>query len=244
MDSKCLESFLIPEYEIATESIKDKMKNIFKTIQYGFLRLLKNLVIFFKNLISKMKHGRTIHNDKATYRKNKVLVDKYINTITYLIIQIPMNLSYITTTIFSVNAYCITAKNGEDPYEEYINECENKYQKLYDKFIEISKGIPELIYLDEYDHDVIIKRLSDSTDRLERSIEKIKNEVNRVLEDDSLYDMNADIVNEQQRRINEFMSFIPKYTKLFNELKTWISTHVSNDIITYDDKYKFYEDEK
>lgn len=243
MDSKCLESFLIPEYEIATEGFKDKVKTILKTIWNGFLRMLENLAIFFKNLINKMKHGKTVHNDKETYKKNKELVDKYYDDISNLVTFLPYNLSAIVSCIYTVSTSFIKYEKLDDElanaYAESIKECEKGFEKMNERYDRISKNITGMIYLDEYLHDNIINKLSTANDRLDKAIEKIKKEIETVTKiEDTAQD---NVMQEQQKRIAEFMQYIPKYTKLLNDFKSWVSTHISNDVITFEDKYKFYE---
>ena len=55
MDSKCLESFLIPEYEIATEGAGSTISGIAKRI-FGMITGFINMIIrIFRSLINKLK---------------------------------------------------------------------------------------------------------------------------------------------------------------------------------------------
>lgn len=191
-----------------------------------------------------MKHGKTVHNDKEAYKKNKELVDKYYDDISNLVTYLPYNLSSMVSCIYTISASFIKCEKLDDElanaYTEAINYCENNFEKMIERYNRISKNITGMIYLDEYSHSNIINKLSTASDRLDKAIEKIKKEIDINVKLENSNDNN--LLQEQQKRIAGFMQYIPKYTKLLNDFKSWVSTHISNDIITFKDKYKFYDE--
>lgn len=79
MDSKCLESFLIPEYEIATEGIGSAITNLVKNLWKIITNAISIIIKCFKGLFAKLKrskgnknnaNNKASNNDSASNNQN------------------------------------------------------------------------------------------------------------------------------------------------------------------------------
>ena len=76
---------------------------------------------------------------------------------------------------------------------------------------------------------------------MQKIAEMIKTSIdNQIGDSDTLANTKTqDEINEQQKRISEFTSYITKYQSLFANVEKFIMNNVSSDIITYEDRVKY-----
>ena len=243
MDSKVLESLMIPEYEIANEGLGSKLKEITNKIFRFITQIINTIIRIISNLINKFKHGKTIHNDKETYQKARALSNKYYDDLCTLIVHLPDSMGLMMTKTFSLHIYGIREPE-KDVYNKYINTIDREYEIYNQKFISMKNDVKDnKLYFTEYEHNTIIERLEQSKDRMEHIASSIKKSID---EEVNTYDFDRNNKTEdesikQQKRINEFMKYISKYQSLFGNIQSFVISNVSSDIITDNDRYKYEE---
>ena len=159
MDSKVLESLLIPKYEIATKGLGSKIVNIFKNSFRIIMNVINTIIKFINNIINKLKLKKTIHNDRETYLKNRKLSKKYYGTIKDLLYFIPNYMELIITNCFTVNTYNIRY-DKENLHNRNINDIDNEYNELKQKFENMKNDIKDnKLYFLEFERNTIINSL-------------------------------------------------------------------------------------
>ena len=76
---------------------------------------------------------------------------------------------------------------------------------------------------------------------MQKIAEMIKTSIdNQIGDSDTLANTKTqDEINEQQKRISEFTSYVTKYQSLFANVEKFIMTNVSSDVITDKDIVKY-----
>ena len=241
MDSKVLESLMIPEYEIATEGIGSKIMNIFKNSFRIIMNVINTIIKFINNIINKLKLKKTIHNDRETYLKNRKLSKKYYETIKDLLYFIPNYMELIITNCFTVNTYNIRY-DKENLHNRNINDIDNEYNELKQKFENMKNDIKDnKLYFLEFERNTIINSLEKTKIKMQKIAEMIKTSIdNQIGDSDTLANTKTqDEINEQQKRISEFTSYVTKYQSLFANVEKFIMNNVSSDVITDKDIVKY-----
>ena len=112
--------------------------------------MVTKFISILGNLINKFKHGKTVHNDKETYQENKRLVDATYGDIHDLLIDIPNEISLLTSSAFEISPSSINIgirnntpdsdKDLQDRfYDKTINRYESSFSKIDKKYKKCSK---------------------------------------------------------------------------------------------------------
>lgn len=248
MDSKVLESLMIPEYEIATEGIGNKIGSFIKSAFNFFMQIINKIIKFIDAILNKLKLKKTIHNDKATYNKARALSKKCYVPLNSLCYDIPVKMSLIISRCFTAETDSIRYIKTDyfndfniDYFNDYINETNEEYEKCNQRFVDIKNTVRNnTLYFTNMELDSINSTLRKSKDFLEKTSKTIKNQLNRIATGDPLANtQTAQETAEQQKRISEFMKYVTKYETLFANVEKFIMNNVSSDIITYEDRMKY-----
>ena len=251
-DSKVLESFMIPEDMIVTEGFGSKIIEIGKKVINFLITMITKFISILGNLINKFKHGKTVHNDKETYQENKRLVDATYDDIRDLLVYIPSEISLLASSAYEISPSSINVgirnntpdsdKDLQDRfYDKTINRYESSFSKIDKKYKNVaSKLNGKTIYLDEYRHYSTIKSMEDAKSRLNKTNEKLKNTLDMYLKD-GIKDSTKEVIVESQKRYAIVMKYASQFNTLFNNLIQLITQCLSNDIVTNEDQYKFYD---
>lgn len=251
-DSKVLESFMIPEDSIVTEGFGSKIIEIGKKVINFLITMITKFISILGNLINKFKHGKTVHNDKETYQENKRLVDATYGDIHDLLIYIPNEISLLAFSAYEISPSSINIgirnntpdsdKDLQDRfYDKTINRYESSFSKIDKKYKNVaSKLNGKTIYLDEYRHNNTIKSMEDAKSRLTKTNEELKKALDRHLKD-GIKDSTKEVIAESQKRYAIVMKYASQYNTLFNNLIQLITQCLSHDIVTNEDRYKFYD---
>ena len=249
-DSKVLESFMIPEDSIAIEGFGSKIIEIGKKVINFLITMITKFISILGNLITKFKHGKTVHNDKGTYQENKRLVDATYKELTDLLLWIPNEISLLISSAFEISPTNIQIglkynKPDDDDrlkdnfYEKTVNELNRVFEKFDTQYKSVeSKLNGKTIHLDEHRHDYIIEFMESAKNKLTKINEQLKKELDTQLKSGEK-SATADIIKESQKRYNIVMNYSTKLNALFNNTVKLITQCVSPDIITYEDKYKY-----
>ena len=101
-DSKVLESFMIPEYDIATEGFGSKIIELGRKAINFLIAMITKLISILGYLINRFKHGKTVDIDGDTFAESVRLHGVIINELYYLLNNIPSqiySLSYTASVI-------------------------------------------------------------------------------------------------------------------------------------------------
>ena len=249
-DSKVLESFMIPEDSIVTEGFGSKIIEIGKKVINFLITMITKFISILGNLITKFKHGKTVHNDKETYQENKRLVDATYKDLRKLISDIPTALSLTAAGAFKISPASIEVglrhnKPEDDDalkdlfYDKEMTENNTRLSRLNDIYKNVeSKLKSKSLYLDKYSHDAIITAMETAKTRFSHTNENLKKELDMELKNGERY-VTEDIIKESQKRYNIIMNYSTKLNTLFNNTVKLITQCVSSDVITDEDVYKY-----
>lgn len=112
MDSKCLELFLIPEYEIATEGIGSIVKRAVTVIS-GFIN---TIIKIFRSIINKLRNKKS---KKTIEKANKFGAEMTV---------VAVHLRAIVNSIMNNFLYI---SNNKDLPEKFINEMKDKSDESF-----------------------------------------------------------------------------------------------------------------
>lgn len=230
MDSKVLESLMIPEYEIATEGLGGNIKAFFKFIGNKIIMILHKFIALIDKIINFIKNkGKTIHTDKETflkaYRLSNEAYPLLLDTIRspYVIVDL------VAFSVFDIEAY------AADYHDENIERAEEQYSKVIDKFNKLKSLIGnEKIYFTKDSRDHLMKVLNDGKNRFEKAEDRVR----YLIRDELEKDVSVNNSDAQTKRANDYLNYLTKCSALFGEISNFINQHVSNDIITDKDILK------
>lgn len=200
MDSKCLESFLIPEYEIATEGVIGSMINgLIKAIGNA----IKTIIRIFKGIINKLK---MLVAKKAGKAIANAPIDSQFAIMSYSIGLLVLGCNASIMKCFGNiknNASEDKCKASNDKLNNDIEDISSKiaqYRSIY-------KG--KKITIKAKDRNVLINRLEESTVKLEKFGEIL-----------SQFNVNPNSKNADiyQETYNLIMKSIPKVSSCASEV--------------------------
>lgn len=233
MDSKVLESLMIPEYEIATEGLGGDIKTFFKSIGNKIIIILHKFIALIDKIINFIKNkGKNIHTDKETFLKAYRLSNE-----AYPLLLDNIRSTYVIVDLlsFSVFDIGIHATNAADYHDINIEHAEERYSKAVDKFNKLKSLIGnETIYFTKDFRDHLMKALVDGKMRFEKAEDRVRN----LIRDELEKDVSVNNSDAQTKRANDYLNYLTKCSALFGEISNFINQHVSNDIITDKDILK------
>ena len=240
-DSKVLESFMLPEESIVTEGIIGKAFNLIVTFVKFIIRMIGNLISIIGKLLSKFAHGKTVHNDKETYKKNQELVDKYWK----LISEVHYTMHRVAFDISIYADFANTHWYGES--NEYFDSRKNIIDNEFEKFTKdcniINKELSgKVLFLNESQYDIYTSTLNKSKEELEKIKEKMQTTLDKA-EKESNKESSENIA-EFQRRSAYFTNMMSKVSSLYTTTCNTLSKCISSDVITLEDMMKYHDFEK
>lgn len=209
MDSKCLESFLIPEYEIATEGAGSTISGIAKRI-FGMITGFINMIIrIFRSLINKLKGKKpqasnTQNNDQKSNTNDNTKFFKRTKSTGHAIFAM---LDY---TIAALDyAIGINDKQDTEKSTERINSSMSYYSEI-DEYITDYKNTK--CEINKKDVSALLSGIELKLKILEDEKEKLDKYIN--LNNIKKFDQNA--VNRIARYIPKAQNYAIQYTNIVN----------------------------
>ena len=238
-DSKVLESFMIPEDSIATEGIIGKAFNLIVAFVKFIIRMIGNLISIIGKILGKFAHGKTVHNDKETYKKNQELVNKYYDTITGVHFDMQKIVFEIATLANIANARFFI--------KEMFDSDKDNIDKGYDKFAKdcniINKELSgKVLFLNKAEYDSYTSTLNKSKEKLEKCKGALQKVLDKVKDETS--QENNEIISETQKRSAYYLNMMSKVSSLYTTTCNTLNKCISSDIITMEDVMKYHDFEK
>lgn len=238
-DSKVLESFMIPEESIVTEGIIGKAFNLIVTFVKFIIRMIGNLISIIGKILGKFAHGKTVHNDKETYKKNQELVNKYYDTITGVHFDMQKIVFEIATLANVANARFFI--------KEMFDSDKDDIDKGYDKFAKdcniINKELSgKVLFLNVAEYDSYTSILNESKEKLEKCKGALQKVLDKVKDETS--QANNEIISETQKRSAYYLNMMSKVSSLYTTTCNTLSKCISSDVITLEDVMKYHDFEK
>ena len=234
-DSKVLESFMIPEESIVTEGIIGKAFNLIVTFVKFIIRMIGNLISIIGKILGKFAHGKTVHNDKETYKKNQELVDKYWK----LISEVHYTMHRVAFDISIYADFANTHWYGES--NEYFDSRKNIIDNEFEKFTKdcniINKELSgKVLFLTETEYDIYTSTLNKAKEQLEKDKARLQKSLNEAEKDSNKE--NSEKIAEFQRRSAYYTNMMGKVSSLYMTTCNTLSKCISSDVITMADQMR------
>lgn len=187
MDSKVLESLMIPEYEIATEGLGETIKNGFRKICGLILTAINTIISLIKACVSKLKSKKPVKvsepvkDDKDKKQTKRIIGTQFVTDTTAFQMKIGIILSDCDLVSRNLFMY-IRGMKSEDQltekldsisdYIEYFSEAFRNYKAKY--------NTSSKIYLFDSDKERLVKELNKDTQQFEETRNSVAKKLEQI----------------------------------------------------------------
>lgn len=212
MDSKCLESFLIPEYEIATEGAGSTINGIAKRI-FGMLTGFINMIIrIFRKLINNLR-GKKPQASNNTDNQNKDQQPNSNDNSKFF-----KRTKSTGHTIFAMLDYTIAAldyaigintKQDDEKSTGYINDSMSYYSEIEEYITDYKNAKCEISEKD-------VSGLLTGIEIKLRILEDYKEKLDKYTDSNNIKKFDQNAVNRITRYLPKAQNYAIQYTTIIN----------------------------
>lgn len=213
MDSKVLESLMIPEYEIATEGLGETIKNGFRKICGLILTAINTIIGLIKACVSKLKSKKPVKvsepvkDDKGEKEKQtkRIIGTQFVSDTTAFQMKIGIILSDCDLVSRNLFMYIRGMKSEDqlteklDSVSDYIENFSNAFRNYKAKYNTSSK-----IYLFDSDKERLVKELNKDIQQFEETRDSVAKKLEQV--DTTSGSNGAQAMNRVMTEINKSVS--------------------------------------
>lgn len=251
LDSKVLESFIIEDNYIATEGIGSKLFSIIRQICTLIIKALTTVKNLLLGLLRKIRKPKTVNTSKELYDANKKLIKTY--DLSYIILcfgplKDAINIADMSLYLIAPGSASVEKRvsGNYNYYDEQFDEC-NKY--LNNGILRINKMIDDVgnnnLHYTDYAlsniREWINKYTKDIDDTINKFHENLKKAETRNFHETSANDGDDESRQIEQQFKSKFIHAVTEASNYSVKFTSFLNTHISNEVLTYDAQLKYYD---